>query len=557
MAFGTRTTVFNNMDADNVGTLEYTPGGGNTIDVNVADGFELQGTGCIETRFDNENNFIQAVGASNNASRNLSSSGSATLYWLNTSVGSTLTSYDVLIHDGSNNGIVNLGSFYPATGGYTPIWCDVPSLSGSITTSNVEAIGFRVSNNDAGSGNKPNTFLDNFITFVGSQVSPFYINGTTDNTIAFIRATESNKTNGYKGLLVTQAGADLFYCRLTIGEGATAGTAIATTFSESDKTFIHVDQAAIDTAWLGWTVNLGNASTTFSMTNCNFQSSAVSIATNRPDLIFTGTTGTATISSCALLGLRLITMNSSVEITGGTVDAIALTLGGGSIENADIRPRSASAVAMITDAAFGTTTGINNCNIINVGSGHAFEFTATTYTADTSITFTNIVFDNTTFGANGSTSAAIRNTSGFEITVALNGTSNTPTVTNVGAGSSVVFVAAKALVIDNIEDETELRVYSYTDLNNPLTYTELVGAERVGATPDSSTFDSIAADPVNAGKYKVTSSYDTSGGDINVVIVAHNLNFEFFRVQKVLTASADTTISLFQSSDRQYDSGTV
>jgi hypothetical protein len=233
MAFGTRTTVFNNMDAVNVGTLEYTPGGGNTIAVNVTDGFELQGTGCIETRFDSETNFIQAVGASNNTARNLSSTGSATLYWLNTSVGSTLTSYDVLIHDGTNDGIANLGTFYPPTGGYTPIWCDIPSLSGTITTSNVEAIGFRVSSNDAGSGNKPNTFLDNFITFVGTQASPFYINGTTDNTIAFIRTTESDKTNGYKGLLVTQAGADLFYSRLTIGEGATAGTAIATRRSSS------------------------------------------------------------------------------------------------------------------------------------------------------------------------------------------------------------------------------------------------------------------------------------------------------------------------------------
>jgi len=556
MAFGTRTQVFNNLDAT-VGANEYSPGGGNAaIAINDADGFELQGVGCGEFRIDNENNLIKAFGASAGGTVDVSSAGSCVLYWFNTSVGATLTSFDGLVYDGANEGIINLGNFYPPTGGYTPIWIDMDQFSGTVTTSSLEAIGFRISNTDSGSGNKPNSQVDNSRYFVGSQEEPFFLNGTTDNTITFIRSQESNKTSGYNGLLVAQAGVDIFYATLIIGEGTTANTAVATTFSEVDKTFVFADQSAIRQDWLGWVVNLGNASTSFSLANCNFQSSNVSAATARPCLSFLSNAGTASIESCAVLGLKELNLQSSVTIDGGTVDSVSMTQNGAVLKNLDLRPRGVAGVAMVTDATFGVTTGINNCNVINQGAGHAFEFTSTQYPTDDEITFTNLVFDNSTFGViDGGSSSAIRNSSGNTITVNLTGTSNTPTVTNVGVGSSTVFVASKTLTVNNIEADTELRLYSYTDLADPNTYTELAGIESVGTATGG---DSGFTTPILAnGVYSTTFSYNTSAGDIPVVLVAHNLDFEFFRETLTLGASENTSFTVFQIEDRQYDVGSV
>lgn len=559
MAFGTRTTIFNDLDST-IGANEYSPGGGNAaIAINAADGFELQGVGCGEFRIDSAANLIKGIGEVNGNTVDLSSTGSAALYWFNTSVGASLTSYDFLIYDGTTEGIVNLGNFYPANGGYTPIWCDADQFSGTLTLSAVQSFAFRISNNDTGSGNKPNSFVDNARYFQGSQVVPFFINGTADNTIAFIRTSESNKTTGYNGLLLNQGGVDLFFSKLMVGEGATAGTAVATTFSETDKTFVHVDQAAIRSDWLGWRVNLGNASTTFSLDNCNFQSSNVATAVNRPELIFTGTAGTASVTSCAILGLRQATLTSSVTIDGGTFDVVSCTQGGAEIKNTVYRPRSASGVAAITDGTFGAT-GIHDTVITQVGSGHAFEITAAIAAAAGSpptLNFNSLEFDNTSFGADGTASAALRNTSGEEVTINLVGTSNTPTVINVGAGSNTLFVASKTLTISNIEPDTELRIYTYTDINDPTTYTELAGAELINSVPTGSTFDTVITDPNDATKFQVTKSYDSSGGDFGTILVAHNLDFIFFREPVTLSSTENTSFTVFQIGDRNYDAGTV
>jgi len=556
MAFGSRSVSFNSLDS--TGWDEYSPGGGNApIATNNADGYELEGTGCGEFRIDSETNTIKGWSQNPASSVDLSSSGSAAIYWFNTSVGATLTDYDFLMYDGTTDGLVNIGAgFYPGSGGYVPIWCDANQLSATITLSAVTTLGFRINNGNAGSGNKVNSFVDSSWYFQGSQVSPFYLDGTTNNTLSFIRTTETAKTGGFKGLLTSGGGVDFFYARLTIGEGATAGTAVATTFNESDSTLIFVDQAGITSTWLGWSVNLNNASTSFSLSNSNFQSSSVASATNRPDLVFSGTTGTATITDCAILGLRELTLTSACTIDGGTIDGLSVTQGSAEIKNSEIRARTAAGVALIDDGSF-STGGIHDCLFIQKGSGHAIELTSATYTTTSSIDFENIVFDSTeSFGADGTTSAAVDNSSGQAITINANGASTIPTIRNTN-GSTTTVVQTKTLSISNIEEDTELRIYSYTDVNDPTTYTELVGAENIATSPTSSTFTTVVADTVNTGNFVATFLYDVSGGAIPIVLVAHNLNFEFFRIQETLSGTENTSISLFQSSDRQYDSGSV
>lgn len=538
MAIYLRSTVFNTLDVD-PGATEYSPGGGNAaFSINTSDNFQLEGAGCAAERLDNSS-LNKGFGSSTDANVDLSETNTHACYWFGTSVWPGVSSFSALIYAGAEGTVSVPSTYFPATFGYIPIWVDTTQFDGVVTNYNssaVEAIGAQLTVGEAGSGNARNTFFDMSSFCLGqTDVGVYSIDGST--TIENLRTEEqgSGVNEGFFGLLVFKDGIDYIYSRLVIGENATAGTASSTTFSANDKTFVFVDQPGISSTFLGWNVNLGSTGS-FSLSNCNYQSSSPSSATYRPDLIFSGTTASASITSCALLGLRQLTLTSSCTIDGGTTDSAALTQNGAVIKNTDIRPRSASGVAMITDGTFGTTTGINNCNVINQGSGHAFEFTSTTYTADSEITFTDIVFDNTTFGNDGDDNAAILNTSGFEITVNLIGASsdNPPTVKNVGAGSSVVRVVAYTLTVKNIQSGSKVRIYSTdttTNLREPLFEDDNVDDNTV------------------AGEIEFTYSSALAGS--TVLLIVSNLNFQFYRQEIVLPAES-SPLQIFQLTERNY-----
>ena len=552
MAVTIRGGTFSGVNTTDTVTLDDIGGGqGATTDVNVV----KEGNQSAARRVDNETDgFLVSEGSG--GSINLSTGTPRIGVWVGSIAWNLITRLEVVIADGTNNNnrdfhIINSNN-YPSSGArFVPCWVDVSRTADTDNALNEAAISFVGAQIIIGNvaGSLKTLYVDK-ISFTDSSGFKYALNGTT--SIGELRTTEDTQLTG---ILEAEAGVTFFYGKVQLGEAATIGTSVATTFTAEDETFIFVDQDTIGTDFLGWDVNLGSTGS-FSMINCNFQASSVSGATNRPNLTFTNTTATASIESCALLGLDLIQLNSSCTITGGTVDCLELTQGGATITQADVRPRTAAGIAMCDDPTFGVTTGFNNCNFINQGSGHAFEFTSAQFPTDDEITFTNLVFDNSTFGSiDGGANSAIRNSSGNTITVNLTGTSNTPTVTNVGAGSSTVFVASKTLTVNNLEVDTELRLYSYTDINDPNTYTELAGIERVGTVTagDSGFSTPILAD----GVYSTTLSYNTGAGNIPVVLVAHALNFEFFREGFTLLASENTSFTVFQVNDRQYDAGSV
>lgn len=69
-------------------------------------------------------------------------------------------------------------------------------------------------------------------------------------------------------------------------------------------------------------------------------------------------------------------LGGDVITTGTRWDAADITQAAAQIEgDCIVSPRTAANVALIDDATFGTTTGVNNCTFDNVnGSGHAFSF---------------------------------------------------------------------------------------------------------------------------------------------------------------------------------------
>jgi len=185
---------------------------------------------------------------------------------------------------------------------------------------------------------------------------------------------------------------------------------------------------------------------------------------------------------------------------------------------------------------------IEDVSFIANTTGAAVQI-ATDHGSDGAETFIDLSFSGNTFDVN--------NTTGASLNVNLNGTSNAST----SSGSTVVFVGSKTLTVNNIQVDTELRIYSYTDINDPNTYTELGGIESIGTVTGG---DNGFTTPVLAnGVYSTTLSYNTGAGDIPVILVAHALTSEFFRESLTLSSTENTSFTVFQIGDRQYNPGSI
>jgi hypothetical protein len=108
---------------------------------------------------------------------------------------------------------------------------------------------------------------------------------------------------------------------------------------------------------------------------------------------------------------------------------------------------------------------------------------------------------------------------------------------------------AKTFVVTNIIDGSEVRIYKQSDLS------ELGGAENVGASPSGLSNVSVASDPDNAGRYKVTYSYAYTA-DIPIYVVVFHVSYQALRPAAVLK-STDGSLQVAQITDRQYAIGSI
>ena len=101
--------------------------------------------------------------------------------------------------------------------------------------------------------------------------------------------------------------------------------------------------------------------------------------------------------------------------------------------------------------------------------------------------------------------------------------------------------------LTSVRANTEVRIFTYTDVNDPSTYTEIAGVNDVGGPADGN--DSNLS--VNGtGPYSVTYTYVYSS-DTGIVTVAFNTGFAPVRRLDTLT-NQDQSIQIFQITDRQY-----
>jgi hypothetical protein len=249
---------------------------------------------------------------------------------------------------------------------------------------------------------------------------------------------------------------------------------------------------------------------------------------------------TVNFDTCVFTDMGTFIFQSNSTLTTTTFRRCNLvTQGGATITDCTFEKTNDAAKALLS-----TNLGlISKTTFISSGTKHAIEITtAGTYTFDGNI-FTGYATSNGTTG-----NEAIYNNSGGLVTINITGGGSTPTYRN-GTSATTVVNNAKTFIVTNVVDGSEVRIFKQSDLS------ELGGAENVGASPSGLSNVSVASDPDNAGRYKVTYSYAYTA-DIPVYVVVFHTAYQALRPAAVLK-STDGTLQVAQIPDRQYDIGTV
>ena len=205
----------------------------------------------------------------------------------------------------------------PVIGGWIPLWVDVSRTPDSTGTSGlneaaVTDIGAYISIGNVGGAG------DNFIIDEIMHGTSGYLWDGAGGSFGDFRTYEGTNV---EGVFLSLYDADLCFARLEIG------SATATGFTDAGFTIVFPDQPIVSTTFMGLTVDLQNASTAVDLSNGALVSGDPVSATNRPDLLVTGTSGTLDLSTMLLNGLRTIeltsacTMTDCVVLNTGVVDA--------------------------------------------------------------------------------------------------------------------------------------------------------------------------------------------------------------------------------------------
>lgn len=389
--------------------------------------------------------------------------------------------------------------------------------------------------------NATNTFADALHYGDGYTVT----GGTQGDPVTFTTIAQQDITDGAYGVVQTKQDTVYCYGAITIGSGATA------TYVQVKTTALLFDTQRLAAADL-YSITGTGSGCTFDMQNSLIRGQSG----NTGSEVFAfdmQNVGTLIFDTNTLVRASPVTFGSGQTIDSSTFDVCGtVTTNGATINNSAFIETTAQQAVEVTSTTVGN---INNCSFTGDGTSHAVKLTDTINT-NTTISWDS-TFDASTYASANATGAGsagdsevllVNVNTGSTLTInVLNGVAS-PTYRNEGGGS-VVVVSTRLLTVQNIESNTELRLYTYTDINDPTTYTELVGGEAIGTSNGGFT---VSSDPDNTGKLRAQYDYDISGGSTNTVLVAHNVNFEFFRSSLILDSTQATTFKLFQVADRQY-----
>lgn len=415
---------------------------------------------------------------------------------------------------------------YPATGGFFPVWIDVSrtpenTAGAGATESACDYAGVQV---DIGSatGQTNNIYLD----AIQYTTTGYALTGTSG---LFSDFTSFEDTNRF-GVLVDQAGGLAVYARLTLG------TASSLVFNDSNFGLTFPDQALVSSTFMGVTVDLQNASTDIDWSNGLIQSKDPSGATNRPDLVITGTSGAFDADVVTLNGLRLATFTSACSFTNGTIANTGVVTGAGCDFGGTSFLESTVAAgvgALLWNVNNNPDTELDGTTFsIGGNAHHAIEFgTSSSTTIDlNNITFTG--FD-TTDGNTSATDAVLYfrdRGSDTSWTVNVSGVTGTISYRKERAGDTVTVVNAVTVTLTGLQDNTEVRV-----MEAGSNTVELAGTENAtdGTSGDRSFSFSLTAATV-----------------VDIYIV--NVTYENVEIEDYTVPSSAASLPIQQRFDRSY-----
>lgn len=379
-------------------------------------------------------------------------------------------------------------STYPAQGGYLLIALD-PNISGwrdaTVGSPDLTAVDYFafLAAMIAGNAKSENLALDAIDVGTGLQL---YAGdgGSADGTYQDFVTADQGTVNNRWGYVSQVAGMILVRGMLVIGRNNTTPT--ATEFVTSTDTVIVYPDGYHSAGLFGTTVDLGHSSTLVTISNTQIGRGSITTEDTRPDFIFTGTSGSASVSA-TLTNFRNITLTSTVDVDGANIQCKLLTQASGEIQNSIVRTLSLTNVATLVTPTLGTTSGLHDTEFVETGAGHALEFTTTGSKTLTGITFTDY---GGTPGSNltsssGASDAAVLNSSGGLVTLNITG-GNSPSVRN--TASSTTLVVNTVSVVVNVTDENSsalqnARVWLEADTGGDLPAGETVTSiSRSGST---------------------------------------------------------------------------
>lgn len=441
-------------------------------------------------------------------------------------------------------------STYPSQGGYLIVainpsiaaWRDSTTGSPALTAVDYFAFGGQFQN---GQAKNENLALDAIDIGRGLYIYDDGVSPTTQNFGDFLTADQDTIANRYGVVDGTDRSINSRGL-LTIGDTAATDSV---TFSDSTRVVNFVD-GYHGPGDVGIRVLLNNASNTVTIANTLIGLGSSTTSDTRPDFTVDGTTGTCSITG-TLSTFRNIVLTSAASVDGAILNYSDLTQGTAEIQNSTLRTNSASGVAAMDDATFGSTSGIHDSTFIQAGSGHAIEIT-TPGTYD----FTNINFSGYggTAGSNptsssGANDAAIYNNSGGSVTINVTG-GNSPSVRN-GTSATTTVVASADFFITNVVAGSEVRIF-----NDAISPSELAGVENAGVSPEGLSGVTVDDDPNNAGRKRIKYTYNQADAPFTARVVVQNVEYVYVTQNTTLT-TAGASLQISQVEDRNYLEGSV
>lgn len=285
------------------------------------------------------------------------------------------------------------------------------------------------------------------LTLVGGDGAD--ADGTFDS---FVTYDEDSAGNNRYGVVSTREGI------LFVNGFLNIGTATATVFTETGAVVVWPDAEFLNSVgFFGLQVDVQSATSVVDIANTVFISRGTTGGTvdTRADVTVTGTSGTADFTSCRFENLRNLTLNSVTTFDGVDFECADLTQASADVSGGVFRPNSASSVAACNDPTFGTTSGIRDIDVIQSGSGHAFEISGVGAT----VTLTNINFSG--FGADTTNDAAIYVSAATGTTTINYSGGNQPTYRS--AGATVVVQSVITITYDIGVSGVEVRAFKVSD----------------------------------------------------------------------------------------------